>query len=179
MDAQIVSQLQKAGIDTTLLHHFPVVPVRVSEVGRPMPLSDEVPVESGGKFAIVGLRSIPRLFTGAVRPPSFAHGPTDEYLPFFAVIEVTAVGYTRSVGRAEYDEEMERLYRQLRRRPDGTDSNPLFSYLQAAARLYMSLRDVSRDEFEAVAQRLSVSARHFAAGPSSTNYLRSVGRHLP
>jgi hypothetical protein len=50
------------------------------------------------------------------------------------------------------------------------DANPLFSYLRAASRLYLSLRDVSRAEFEAVANRLRVSARTFSAGIDSTNY---------
>lgn len=50
--------------------------------------------------------------------------------------------------------------------------------IQAAARLYMSIYDVSQTEFEAVAQRLSVSARHFSMGPSSSNYLRVVAEHV-
>jgi len=54
------------------------------------------------------------------------------------------------------------------------DANPLFSYLRAAARLYLSLRDVSRDEFEAVAERLRRSAKTFASRLDSTNYYRLV-----
>jgi hypothetical protein len=50
------------------------------------------------------------------------------------------------------------------------DANPLFSYLRAAARLYLSLRDVSRAEFKAMANKLRVSARAFATRRDSTNY---------
>ena len=46
-------------------------------------------------------------------------------------------------------------------------------------RLYMSLRDVSRAEFEGVVQRLSRSAGHFTTDVTSTNYLRVVSEHLP
>ena len=43
----------------------------------------------------------------------------------------------------------------------------------------MSLRDVSRAEFEAALGRLGRSARHFADGYSSANYYRVVGEHTP
>jgi len=39
----------------------------------------------------------------------------------------------------------------------------------------MSLRDVSRKEFEAVVGRLERSVRHFSTGYSSTNYFEIVG----
>ena len=179
MDKAVIDQLQQAGVDTSMERHFPIVSVRLSDDGTPVPVADEVAVQSGKNVALVTLKSIPRLFTGSARPPSFANGPTEEYVDFFALIERTAVDYCGVAGWEEYDEEFERLYRQLRRRPDGIEGNRLFTYLQAAARLYMSLRDVSREEFEAVAQRLSVSARHFKTGPSSNNYLRVVGAHAP
>lgn len=177
MDKHVVEQLEKARIDTCMERELPVIPVRLSDAGKPIPVGDEVAIQSGKNTVLVRLKSISRLFTGSAQPPSFAKGPTDEYVFFFALIERTAVDYCDVVGRKEYDEEFERLYRQLRRRPDGTDGNPLFSYIQAAARLYMSIRDVSQSEFEAVAQRLSVSARHFSMGPSSSNYLRVVAEH--
>jgi hypothetical protein len=179
MDQEAVAKLRQAGIDTSMEDPFPAIPVRLDEdTGKPASLDVEVPVQSGKQMAIVPLKAIPELFAGTARPPSFARGPTEEYVLFFALIERTAVDYCAVTGRAEYDEEFERLYRQLRRRPDGRDSNPLFSYLQAATRLYMSLRDVSRDEFDAVAQRLSQSARHFASGPTSTTYYDTVREHV-
>ena len=103
---------------------------------------------------------------------------TEKYLLFFMLIERTAFDFCATTKRAERDEELRRLYQQLRRRPAALDDNPLFSYLQAAARLYMSLRDVSRAEFEAVAQRLSRSARRYADGPGSRNYIRLLSQHL-
>jgi len=90
------------------------------------------------------------------------------------MLERVAVDYCARAGRVEKDMELERLYRQLQRRPDGRDANPLFGYLQAAARLYMSIRDVSSAELEAVAGRLARSAGHYTDGPSSTNYHRFV-----
>lgn len=96
-------------------------------------------------------------------------------MPFFALIETTAVACCAATN-PEYDRELERVYAQLRRRPLGADANPLFSYLRAAVRLYMSLRDVSQAEFEAVVQRLSRSAGHFSTGLTSTNYIQTISR---
>ena len=79
-----------------------------------------------------------------------------------------------SMNRPETDAEFERLYRLLRRNPDGQDAHPLFSYLQGAVRLYMSLRDVSQAEFEAVVNRLSQSAKWHSTHTGSTNYHREV-----
>jgi len=50
--------------------------------------------------------------------------------------------------------------------------------MQAGARLYMSLVDVSRAEFEAIAQRLTRSVRHFRTDAASKNYFEIVGAHL-
>jgi len=83
-------------------------------------------------------------------------------------------GRRRPQGRAALPEARGpgRIYNLLRRRPDGTDDNPLFSYLQGAARLYMSLFDVSQAEFEAVFNRLTRSAKGYMEDAASTNYIR-------
>lgn len=178
MDREVLAQLEKAGIDVTFTERVPVIPVEVEAGGKVVPAGEEVTVMSGEAVAVVTLKSIPELFTGARRPPSFDRGPTDEYVWFFMLIERTVLDVCISTGRAERDQEIERLYRHLRRRPAGRDANPLFSYMQAAARLYMSLRDVSRAEFDAVAQRLTRSARRFADGPMSRNYIRMLNEHF-
>ncbi|HYH99833.1 hypothetical protein, partial [Hyalangium sp.] len=116
------------------------------------------------------LAPISQLWTGSAVAPDFSRAPLPEYEPFFILLEATAAEFCNATGRPQRDREFERLYRHLRRRPDSTDANPLFSYLRAAARLYLSLRDVSRAEFEAVADRLYRSARTFATRIDSTNY---------
>jgi hypothetical protein len=179
MDERVVKELVRLGIDVTLNERLPVVGIRLDRDGSGiLPLEDEVAVIEGDRTAIVTLRSASELFVGDVRPPDFANGPGDDYVLFFALIERTAADYCATRRLIDKDLEFERLYRHLRRRPDGRDANPLFSYLRAAARLYMSLRSVSRWEFESVAERLSRSARHFSQGPTSTNYFEYVGRPL-
>jgi hypothetical protein len=124
---------------------------------------------------VVRLKSIGALFTGSRPGPSLNGQPPDEYMPFLAMIEQSAIECCEAAHRVPTDDDFEHLYLHLRRRPDGTHADPLFSYMQAAARLYMSLRDVSRAEFEAIAQRLTRSARHFSFGAGSTNYFDNVG----
>lgn len=174
MDAEARAVLEQAGLKVDLTE-WPRVPTRIDKQGQVVPLGEEVPVMAGGgRLALVKLKPISQLWTGTRRPPSLAGRPPREYQPFMLMLELTAADFCTSLNEVETDAEFERLYRQLRRRPDGRDANPLFSYLQGAARLYLSLRDVSRGEFEAVAQRLSQSARHFSTHVGSTHYHRLV-----
>lgn len=180
MDDHVVGRLQKAGIETALKERVPAIAVLLDEEGRPKPVGDEVTIFSGKieERCQVHLKAIPELFAGAAEPPDFADGPAPGYEMFFCLIERTAADFCVSTGRMELDDEFRRLYRLLAERPGGDDRNPLFTYIQAAARLYMSLRDVSRAELEAVALRLSRFARNVTAGPTSTNYVESARRLL-
>lgn len=176
MDLTAIVALERAGIDPThpeLLR----VPTVLGEQGRLVPLDQDLPVpvmDELERVVWLPLLPISELWTGSVVVPDFSRAPLPEYEPFFILIESTAAEYCVARGRPERDKEFERLYRALRRRPDGVDPNPLFSYLRAAARLYLSLRDVSRAEFEAVADRLRASARTFSSRLDSTNYHRFV-----
>jgi hypothetical protein len=113
------------------------------------------------------------LFRGDRKAPDLARGPTPELEPFFMLLEYTVVQFCEADGRDETDQEMERIYAHMRRRPDG-DGGRLCSYLRAAARMYMSVRDVSAAEYEAVMRRLARSARGFSAPPLSRNYLATL-----
>jgi hypothetical protein len=172
MDRKAIAALQMAGIDPArpeLLR----VPTVLGEQRRVVSLDQGLPVpvmDDDGRVAWLPLAPISQLWTGSAVAPDFSHAPPPEYEPFFILIEATAAEFCDAMGRPERDREFERLYRHLRRRPDGVDANPLFSYLRAATRLYLSLRDVSRAEFEAVARRLQRSARTFSTRIDSTNY---------
>jgi hypothetical protein len=178
VDPQVVSTLEKAGLDPTLRKRLITVPVTVDEVtGKPKPVGQEVLLLNGEQPVQVALKSASALFTGSKVPPSFAKGPTQDYLPFFATIEYTALEYLHAAGM-ERDEEFARIFNLIRRRPDGSDENPLFSYLLGAARLYMSLFDVSQAEFEAVFNRLTRSAKGYMENGASTNYIRMLHDQL-
>lgn len=175
MDANAVAELEKAGVKVDQPDHL-YVAVEWEDGKRVLPVGERVQVRAGELLTHVTLQPISKLFTGDTKPPSFAKAPPPEYHPFFFLIEATAAGYCRAVRNTETDQEFERLYRHLLRRPDGTDRNPLFSYLQGAARLYMSLRDISQAEFEAVVERLHQSAKHHQTHVGSINYFQDVLR---
>jgi len=175
MDLQVVAALKAAGLDLSLEGVLPFIHVPDADAsGRVAPVESLVTIEVGEARLSLELKTIPQLFTGTRAPPDFKQGPTPEYQPFFLMLEATAVSYC-SVCGPEYDREFERVYAQLRRRPLSPDKNPLLSYLRAAARLYLSLRDVSQAEFEGVVQRLSRSAGTFHTDLISTNYIKNVG----
>ena len=170
MDECVIMALTEAGTDVGTPDFWPTIPILVNDNFRVQPSQDEVLVLAGKKHLPVALKPSSELFVGTRTPPDFARGPTQEYELFFGMLESTVIDYCTSTGSIVTDVEIERLYRHLRRRPDGSDSNPLFSYIRAAARLYMSLRETSRAEFDAVTGRLARSAKTFALGYSSTNY---------
>ena len=175
MDANAVAELEKAGVKVGAPERL-FVAAEWRDDKHLLPVGERALVRDGELTAHVTLQPISRLWTGSAKPPSFTPAPPPEYHPFFILIEATAAGYCRAVRNTETDQEFERLYRHLLRRPDGTDRNPLFSYLQGAARLYMSLRDVSQAEFEAVVGRLHQSAKHHSTHVGSINYFQDVLR---
>ena len=119
------------------------------------------------------LRPVRELFTGDRRAPDLSRGPTPELEPFFMLLEYTVVRFCEADGRDPTDQEMELIFASLRRRPDG-EGGRLQAYLRAAARLYMSMREVSQAEYEAVMTRLTKSARTFSTPPISRNYLATL-----
>ncbi|NPD24795.1 hypothetical protein [Corallococcus exiguus] len=177
MDANVVAELEKAGVKVEDPMRL-FIPVERDEHGQVKVVGDEVPVRFGDVTAHVRLQPISALWTGNKQPPDFSRPPFPEYEPFFFLIEATAAGFCRDTRHAEVDQEFSQLYRHLARRPDGHHKNALFSYLRAAARLYLSLRDVSQAEFEAVAQRLHQSAKLHAGHVGSTNYFQAVLRQV-
>ena len=170
MDQTLVDSLREAGIDPAREDFLPALALRLDPAGRPLPLDGEAVVACQGRSVPVRLKPVSSLFAGNALPPDFSGGPTKAYLPVFLCIEQAAAHYTFLGRTTTRDREFERLYDHLRRRPDGTDSNPLFSYLQAAVALQMSLRDLGRAEYEAVLRRLAKSARTFSDGYTSTYY---------
>ena len=170
MDPAVIETLRLAGIETDFARVVPIVGIAIDADGEILPVGDEVAVLCGKKTALVRLRAAGELFTGDAVPPDFSVEPPPAYVHFFALIEMTAADICSQGGRVPTDKEFEEMYEGLRRRPDGTDAEPIVSYMRAAARLYMSLRDVSRAEYEGVVRRLARSARRFAMGYTSRNY---------
>ncbi|HZH77383.1 MAG TPA: hypothetical protein VEY88_15245 [Archangium sp.] len=173
MDREAVEKLQRAGLKVEQPELLRVA-IQRDEQKQVMRLRGEVPVMGNEGLMLVSLKPVTKLWTGSAVPPDLSRTPPPRYQPFLLLLESTAANYCAAVAKPETDDEFERLFRQLRRRPDGEDAHPLFSYLQGAVRLYLSLRDVSQAEFEAVVNRLSQSAKWHSTHVGSTNYYREV-----
>lgn len=152
-----------------------------TEPPAPFPLANfGIHRNAEGKFLAPGGGDAPlrTLFRGNATAPDLSRGPTPELEPFFIFLESTVVNFCDVAGRDESDQEMRRIYAQLRRRPDGRDCL-MYTFLQAAARVYMMNFAVSQAEYEAVMGRLAKSATNFSIGHISHNYLDTIRSALP
>ncbi|WP_375766122.1 hypothetical protein NR798_31060 [Archangium gephyra] len=173
MDLRVRQELERAGLALDWPERLQVA-IQFTQQGQAISLGEEVPVvDESWTMAQVKLEPISRLWTATDMTPFLMQTPP-HHESFLGLLESTAGIYCTAMNRPETDAEFERLYRLLRRDPDGEDAHPLFSYLRAAARLYMSLRSVSRGEYEALTYRLARMARRFRSHEGSTNYHRKV-----
>jgi len=173
MDLKVREELMRSGIDPSQPELLQVA-IELGPYGQPIPLGKEVPVVNPAWTMVrVKLKPISQLWTTR-EMMSFLLRTARGHESFLRLVESTAGIYCTTMNRPATDAEFERLYHQLRRNPDGEDANPLFSYLQGAARLYLSLRDVSRAQYESMTHRLSKLARRFCSHVGSTNYHRKV-----
>ena len=169
MDQTITTTLARSGSKGSL----PSLVIVRDAAGKVIKPRDGVQAQGHEGQVELTLRPVRDLFTGDRRAPDLSRGPTPELEPFFMLLEYTVVRFCDADGRDETDQEMEQVYTLLRRRPDG-GGGMLFAYLRAAARMYMSVRDVSAAEYEAVMRRLTKSARSFSMPPLSRNYLATL-----
>jgi hypothetical protein len=123
----------------------------------------------GERFIVWNAPELTALFRGSVLPPSLEQYPAT-YVMIFAHIE-SQVLMVASSGLAGTDDQYREFYANFRRRPDGRCTSPLHEALWQILALTLASTPLSRDQFDAIVQRLSQSARRFSMGPSSRNYL--------
>lgn len=149
------------------------VPFSTSENDTILPVATDAEASLVVARELVKLPPLPpvrSLFRGERACLEFGASPPEEYVPLFLCIERVAAGWCGLAKQPVYDVEFERLYTQLRRRPDGRDASLLFGYLRRAAQIVLVLRPTSEAEFEQVCRRLARSARMFHTHPTSVNY---------
>ncbi len=178
MDAGVIAMLEQVGVPTDG-SALPQIAIRLHPDGRVLPILEDVPVITSREphLAMLGMKRIRELFAGNRRPPPAINpNPDSPYVFLMAQVETTALRYCDISGDEVTDRQFERLYQQLRRRPDGREKHLLHGYLRAAVRLHLSMVDLSQAEFKAVMKRLSRSARTFTLHATSRNYLAQL-RH--
>ena len=131
---------------------------------------EEVPITDGTKIAIWKVPSLRALFRSDKQPPPMPNEPAPAYMPLFLFIEQHVLTFCDGLGD-KTDHEFEEAYSNLRRRPDGRTLSDLHFFLWQVAAGLVGKRPVSAAEFDAIFGRLTRSARTFAIGPVSRNYI--------
>ncbi len=173
MDTNVVAALGPYDQSDANRLAIPLLSIVRDERGKIAAPRDEVGLLVDGLDTRLVFRPLRQLFTGDAKAPDLSHGPTPELEAFFMLLEHAVVRFCDADERDATDQEMEQIFAELRRRPD-TAGGPLRSYLRATAQLYVSLRDVSAAQYEAVMARLAKSARTFSEVPISRNYLATL-----
>lgn len=160
-----------------------IVPSKVSAAlevtdGRPnIGNREEIPITDGEKDTIWNVSSLRDLFRGDRRPPPMGSGPPPaEYMPMFHLIEQHILNFCNEFGDKS-DQEFEKIFNDLRRRPDGAPRDELHAFIWQVAAVLAGRRPLSEHESEAIFDRLRRSARTFSIGPVSRNYVNVLRNH--
>lgn len=149
-------------------------PMRGEQPAARPPRSEVFVVGEGDRFATWNVGSLTSLCRGNRQPPEMKDYPP-EYVPVFSAIE-QRVWFASRVDRAPTDGELEEIYSNVRRRPDGRSLGVTHDTIWQIAALTLGLFPLSAAEFEAVFARLGKSARQWKEGPTSRNYLGALTR---
>lgn len=125
-------------------------------------------IGSANQFGSWQVESLSSLFRGTVSPPEMKDYPV-EYIPVFACIEQHVL--LMAGARTPTDGEMEEIYSNLRRRPDGRSMNPTHDVVWQIAAYTLGRYPLSAAEFDAIFTRLVKSVRSWKLGPSTREYL--------
>ena|SRR6185503_6518172 len=120
--------------------------------------------------------SLQALFRGHKQPAALGDVP-EAYQDSLLLLELHALEISKFFGDCR-DAEMKEIYSMLRRRPDGKSLGFVHDYMWQAAALMLGTRPLSEGEFEVIVSRLERSCRTFEMGPTSKNYITTLGATL-
>ena len=126
-------------------------------------------LESKGTIGKWHVSSLREMFRGEKEAPDLEKYP-DGFTSLFFKIESHMLSACDIHGDIT-DNEFERIYSALRRRPDGKSDSVMHDIAYQAAAFMLGLEVISQHEFEAIFSRLARSARTFTLGHSSRNYI--------
>jgi hypothetical protein len=113
------------------------------------------------------------LWRGEEKPPAQMQVPPSEYDAYFFWIEHYVLAYAEMMGDPT-DQDLERAYGALRRRPDGKSQGVLHDMLWQTAAVLLGRFAISQAQFEAIFGRLERSTRTFGMPPVSRNYVFNI-----
>ncbi len=113
--------------------------------------------------------SLRNLFRGDAQPPADLDRYPKNYVPYFVFIESRVFNFFEIDG-AKTDQEMEKVFNALRRRPDGRSLNLLHDAVWQIAALLLGKYPLSEAQFIGIVGQLEKSARRWSQAPVSRNY---------
>lgn len=163
----LLGAVQDAGLAADRLS----VTLRLTEDDR-VDMTDRanVMLSDGHAAAIWCAPPLRDLFRGSKLAPSDIHMYPRAYVPMFYFIEKHAITFCDAF-QDRTDEEFERIYSELRRRPDGKTPDALHHFLWQVCAALLGMTPLSQAEFSAILQQLARSARRFHLGLASRNYI--------
>jgi hypothetical protein len=134
-----------------------------------LPNKHSIPVFDGKKTIVWEVPSLRELFRGSQPAlPNIEQYPPAYYTLFY-FIETHVHTLNRATGDRT-DQEMEEVYSNLRRRPDGRSLGVVHDFVWQTAALLLGSHVLSAAEYEALFGQLARSVRAWALAPVSRNY---------
>jgi hypothetical protein len=135
-----------------------------------LPDKHRVLLSDGQKFAHWSVTSLRELFRGDRQPPPDMDHYPEDYTAHFFFIETQLLTLCDAMGDRT-DQELEGIYSELRRRPDGRSLGVAHDFLWQVAALLLGTYTLSEAEFEALIGALVRSTRKWGLRPISRNYV--------
>jgi hypothetical protein len=154
------------------------VPLKLEQPPQAFILNKQsVPIYDRQKLANWSVPSLRTLFRGDQSPPPDLNHYPPAYVPVFYLIENHVLTACQGLGD-QTDQDLERIYSTLRRRPDGRSLGLVHDFLWQVAALTLGLYPLSQAEFEGVIGVLERSTRTWQQQPISRNYLAYLRQNL-
>ncbi len=155
--------------------HGLLIPDRTEILLCTRPLTGDRHTDAGEVTSYVWhVPSLASLFRGTAKPPASQEGVQLYYTPFITHFETGVVQMAAGLDADPTDEDMERVYSQMRRRPDGKGLSVLQNAVWQCAAYSLAYHEIGAAEFEAVMRRLAISAATFRTHAVSRNYIVNV-----
>lgn len=134
-------------------------------------------VSDGNKIGTWIAPSLAELFRGDQLPPADLEHYPPEYVPYFFFIESQFLALCQAIGDRT-DQEMEEIYSNLRRRPDGRSLGISHDFIWQVLALLLGKHVLSAAEFEGLIGALLGSARRWGLRPVSRFYVGYLKNEL-
>jgi hypothetical protein len=172
--ADAAAALADAGVEFHREKPLPFLEITRNDRGEPVAPGDRVVVLQGDTSVEIDLPPLGAGLTEGGETLDLGEGIPEPYDILFASIEGAVADFCAVGERRIRDREVQRIYRRLRDRPEGSDRAPLFGHLQAVLRLFMALHPVPRKTYESLLDQLVTGVRRTAHGKDSTLYIERI-----